>query len=160
MLVAQPGPALGDPMDCSPPGSSVRGTFQASILEWLPFPPPGDLPNSGIKPMSPAWQVNSLPLSHLGSPFFYNIYTQWYEFDSKHCSPCISQILVSCAFIFTKWKSKSKYFWIFLKFFSLVYRGVLFNIDIFSVALFLVSHYFLFCDFSWAFYVNPWSFLS
>ena len=34
----------------------------------LPFPPPGNLPNPGIEPMSPAWQVDSLPLSHLGSP--------------------------------------------------------------------------------------------
>ena len=33
----------------------------------LPFPPPGDLPNPGIKPMSPespALQADSLPLSH------------------------------------------------------------------------------------------------
>ena len=37
----------------------------------LPFPPPGDLPNSGIKPVSPgspALQADSLPLHHLGSP--------------------------------------------------------------------------------------------
>ena len=32
------------------------------------FPSPGDLPNPGIKPASPAWQADSLPLSHLGSP--------------------------------------------------------------------------------------------
>ena len=25
---------LSDPMDCSPPGSSVHGTFQARVLEW------------------------------------------------------------------------------------------------------------------------------
>ena len=31
----------------------------------LPFPSPGDLPNSEIKPAFPAWQVGSLPLSHL-----------------------------------------------------------------------------------------------
>ena len=30
----------------------------------LPFPPPGDLPNPVIKPKSPAWQEDSLPLSH------------------------------------------------------------------------------------------------
>ena len=30
----------------------------------LPCPPPGDLPNSGIKTMSPALQVDSLLLSH------------------------------------------------------------------------------------------------
>ena len=33
----------------------------------LPFPPPGDLPDPGIKPRSPALQADSLPLSHLGS---------------------------------------------------------------------------------------------
>ena len=35
----------------------------------LPFPFPGDLPNPGIKPPSPALQADSLPLSHLGSPY-------------------------------------------------------------------------------------------
>ena len=25
-------------MDCSPPGSSIHGSFQARVLEWLPFP--------------------------------------------------------------------------------------------------------------------------
>ena len=34
----------------------------------LPFPSPGDLPNPGIKPATPACQVDSLPLSHLESP--------------------------------------------------------------------------------------------
>ena len=41
----------------SPPGSSVHGILQASIPEWLPCLPPGDLPCPGIKPaslMSPA----------------------------------------------------------------------------------------------------------
>ena len=39
--------------------------------QWsgLPFPSPGDLPNPGIKPMSPAWQADSLLLSHLGRPY-------------------------------------------------------------------------------------------
>ena len=32
--VAQPCPTLGDPMDYSPPGSSVCGIFQARVLEW------------------------------------------------------------------------------------------------------------------------------
>ena len=32
--VAQLCPTLCDPMDCSPPGSSVYGTFQARVLEW------------------------------------------------------------------------------------------------------------------------------
>ena len=33
--VAQSCPTLCDPMDCSPPGSSVHGIFQAWILEWV-----------------------------------------------------------------------------------------------------------------------------
>ena len=33
----------------------------------LLFPSSGALPNPGIEPMSPAWQADSLPLSHLGS---------------------------------------------------------------------------------------------
>ena len=32
--VAQSCPSLSDPMDCSPPGSSVHGIFQARVLEW------------------------------------------------------------------------------------------------------------------------------
>ena len=34
----------------------------------LPFSSLGDLPDPGIEPTSPAWQVDSLPLSHLESP--------------------------------------------------------------------------------------------
>ena len=26
---------LSDPMDCSPPGSSIHGIFKAKILEWV-----------------------------------------------------------------------------------------------------------------------------
>ena len=37
-LVAQPCPTLCDPMDCSPPGSSVHGILQARILEWVAMP--------------------------------------------------------------------------------------------------------------------------
>ena len=34
-LVAQFCPTLWDPVDCSPPGSSVHGILQAGILEWV-----------------------------------------------------------------------------------------------------------------------------
>ena len=47
--VTQSCPTLCNPMDYSPPGSSVRKIFQARIMEWLPFPAPGDLLDSGIK---------------------------------------------------------------------------------------------------------------
>ena len=38
VLVIQLSPTLWDPMDCSPPGSSVHGILQARILEWLVIP--------------------------------------------------------------------------------------------------------------------------
>ena len=33
-------PTLCDPMDCSLPGSSIHGIFQATVLEWVPLPSP------------------------------------------------------------------------------------------------------------------------
>ena len=62
---------LCDPMDCSLPGSTVYGILQARILEWVAIP--SIRFNPGIEPVSPALQVDSLPLSHrealpIGSP--------------------------------------------------------------------------------------------
>ena len=39
-------------MDCSPSGSSVHGILQARILELVPCPPPGDLPDPGMELIS------------------------------------------------------------------------------------------------------------
>ena len=76
VLVTQSCPTLCDPKDCSLPGSCVHGIsqartgfLQARILEWLPCPPPGDLPDPGIEPTSLCllhWQVGSLPLAPPG----------------------------------------------------------------------------------------------
>ena len=41
---------LYDLMDCSPRDSSVHGTFQARILEWVAISYLRDLPNPGIEP--------------------------------------------------------------------------------------------------------------
>ena len=38
VLVAQSGPTLCDPKNCSPPGSSVHGILQARILKWIAIP--------------------------------------------------------------------------------------------------------------------------
>ena len=52
---AQSCPTFCDPMDYSKTDSSVRGIFQARILEWkLPFPPPRSLSHLGIELESPA----------------------------------------------------------------------------------------------------------
>ena len=53
-------------MDCSSPGSSVHGISRQEYWSGLPFPPPGDLPDPGIKPMSPALQADSLTAEPLG----------------------------------------------------------------------------------------------
>ena len=45
-------PTLSDPLDGSLPGSSVHGMLQQEYWSGLPFPPPGDLPDPGIKPLS------------------------------------------------------------------------------------------------------------
>ena len=57
-----------DPKDCSPPGSSVLGIFQARILEWVANSNIGVA--QGLKQHLPGllhWQTDSLPLSHFGS---------------------------------------------------------------------------------------------
>ena len=64
--VAQSCLTLSDPTDCSPPGSSVHGIFQARILEWVAIPFSRgssqllNLPNE-IEPQSPSLQADSLP---------------------------------------------------------------------------------------------------
>ena len=61
---------LCDPLDCSPPGSSGHGIFQARILEWVAISSwmgssqPSDKPTS---PVSSALQVVLYLLSHQGS---------------------------------------------------------------------------------------------
>ena len=57
--VAQSCPALCDPMDCSPPGSSIHEIFQGSVLSGLTFPSPGYLPDPGIEPRSPVLQADA-----------------------------------------------------------------------------------------------------
>ena len=57
-----------DPMDYSLPGSSVHGIFQTRYWIGLPFPSPGDLPNSGIKPWPPVLQVGFLSSEPSGKP--------------------------------------------------------------------------------------------
>ena len=52
---------LCDPVHFSLSGSSILGLSQAIILSGLPFPSPGDLPDPGIQPRSPALQTDSLP---------------------------------------------------------------------------------------------------
>ena len=64
-------PTLCNPMDCNPPGLLSMGFSRQEYWSGLPFPFPGDLPDPGIQPafsVSPALQMDSLPLSYQGSP--------------------------------------------------------------------------------------------
>ena len=61
---------LCDPGDCSLPGSSVHGIFQARILEWVAIS--SSRRSSCLRELNPHllhWQVDSLPLTLLVSPF-------------------------------------------------------------------------------------------
>ena len=65
-------PTLCDPMDGSPPGSSVHGILQARILEWIALPSlQGIFLTQGLNPhflRLLLWQVGSLPLALPGKP--------------------------------------------------------------------------------------------
>ena len=66
--VAQPCLGLCDPVDCSPPGSSVMGFPRQESWSALPFPSLGDLPTQGPNSHLPPWQVGSFPRCHPGRP--------------------------------------------------------------------------------------------
>ena len=68
VFIAQSCLTLCNPMACSLPGSSVHGTLQATILEWVVLPFSRDLPIPGIEPRSPALQADSLPSESPGKP--------------------------------------------------------------------------------------------
>ena len=58
-------PMVSKPAPCQ--ASLSRGLSRQEYWNGLPFPPPGDLPDPGVKPtspVSPALQADSLPLSH------------------------------------------------------------------------------------------------
>ena len=68
--VAQLCLTLCNPKDYSLPGSYVHGIPQARILEWVAFPPAGELPDPGIEPISLALLLDPLPPNHLESPLY------------------------------------------------------------------------------------------
>ena len=64
---------LYDPMDCSPPGSSVHETFQARILEWVAMFSSRGSTRFRDRTRSPALQVDSLLSDPPGKPVKYRI---------------------------------------------------------------------------------------
>ena len=57
-----------DPMDCTHQAPLSIGFPRQEYLSGLSIPSPEDLPDPGIKPVSPALQADSLSQSHLGGP--------------------------------------------------------------------------------------------
>ena len=75
------------PMACNLPGSSAHGISQARVLECLPFPSPGDLPDPGIEPESPALAGRFFTTEPSGKPTF----SLYYFLNNSHCGclqPC------------------------------------------------------------------------
>ena len=60
-LVAQSYPTLCDPWTVAHQSPLSMGFSRQEHWSGLPFPSPGDLPDSGIEPQSPALQADSLP---------------------------------------------------------------------------------------------------
>ena len=71
MKVVQSRPTLCDPMDCTHQAPLSMGFSRQACWSGLPCPSPGDLCGPGMEPKPPvalALQVDSLLLSHQGSP--------------------------------------------------------------------------------------------
>ena len=64
-------------MDCSLPGFSVHGIFQARILKPVPFPTLGDLPNPGMESVSPALSDELFTTEPPGKPSGRFGYSLW-----------------------------------------------------------------------------------
>ena len=59
------------PVDRSPVSPMSVGFYREEYGSGWPFPPPGNLPNPGIEPKSPALQADSLPSESPGKPQYH-----------------------------------------------------------------------------------------
>ena len=68
---------LCDPMNCSPPGSSVHGISKAKILQWVDIS--SSRGSSWLRDWTHLlhWQADSLPLSHLAGPCIHTTKLTW-----------------------------------------------------------------------------------
>jgi len=67
-LVAKSCPTLATPWTVARQAPLSMGFSRQECWSGLPFPSPGDLPNPGIEPRSPALQGDSLPTELQGKP--------------------------------------------------------------------------------------------
>ena len=68
---------IATPWTVARQASLSMGFFRQEYWRGLPFPFPGDLPDPGIEPLSPAWQADSLPHEPSGKPNIYTIDTMY-----------------------------------------------------------------------------------
>ena len=99
-------PALCNPMDCSPPGSSVHGILWATVLEWvtISFSRGSSWPRDRICVSCIGRQILCY-LSHLGSPRI----LEWVAYPfSRGSSQPRNQTRVSCIAggYFTSWATR------------------------------------------------------
>ena len=73
-FVAKLCPTLATPWTVACQAPVSMGFSRQDYRSGLPFPCPGDLPNLGIEPVSPALQVDSLPMSYQGCYIYNAIY--------------------------------------------------------------------------------------
>ena len=73
--ITQSCPTLCDPLDCSRQGPLSMEFSRQEYWSRQSCPPPGDLPNPGIEPLSPALQADSSLLSHQGNTFINSLVT-------------------------------------------------------------------------------------
>ena len=88
-LVAQSCLTSGNPIDCSPPGSSVHGILQARTLEWVAISSSKDLPDPGIEPTFPAFQADSWPTEPCSAEMLSLFWVMLCSFNmlcNEHCT--------------------------------------------------------------------------
>ena len=96
-------PTLCNPIDCSLPGSSVHGIFQARVLEYSSFLLQSIFPTQGLKPGLPHCRQTLYHLSHQGNPEISILNLNYYAY--KHIIYLINS---NTGFDF-KWKDFIKY---------------------------------------------------
>ena len=82
-------------MNHSPPGSFVHEFSQEGYWSGLSFPPPGGL-DPGMQLTSPALQVDSLSLSHWGSPYKQSVATNLSAMHKFICQVIVHSIFIPC----------------------------------------------------------------
>ena len=84
---------LENPMDSSCQVSLPTGFSGQEHWSRLPFPPPGDLPDPGIEPWSPALQADSLPSKPPGKPLKFGTFLHNTKSFSVLSCPVFSSIV-------------------------------------------------------------------